>query len=172
MKYLIKRILLNVLICTGLISAMSASVALTQDEEPVLTIFQRGIQQFNEKKFEEAKNNFFLAYQKEDSSPTFSYNLALSFGELNQGPQTLAYLRRAQELNPFSLEYRKAWEYYSKKFPVPEMPRRLGTWDFFIEQLRWIPSVLIFLPLLILMGFSGSLVTRRIRKKKSGNIHI
>ena len=166
MKFLGKLFLLNVLI-----GVMASSLALTQDEEPVLAIFQRGVQQFNEKKFEEAKESFLLAYQREPQNSTFSYNLALSFAETKKGPQALGYLRRTLELNPFSLEFRSAWNYYLKKFPPPEIPRRLSSWDLFIDSLRPLPSLLIFFPLMGALIFFGFLVTRRIRETKSDAEH-
>ncbi len=142
----------------------SLSFADTQD---VFQLFQDGLKFYSEKKYEDARKSFEQALLQDPNNPSLTYNLGLTLVELKQVGPAAAYLRKAKELDPASNDVEKAWQFFTQKFRIPEMPRQLSSWDIFTQSLRSIPIIILYLFAFLSTALFGALLLKWVKFRRS-----
>ncbi|MGE3974017.1 MAG: tetratricopeptide repeat protein [Bdellovibrionales bacterium] len=118
------QIVLQVLLTTVVVFSDGQSSAPTID-----TNYQAGLSAYQEAKFDVAKEQLSTAWAREPQNPLINYNLGLAEFKLGNKGRALAFLRKAQESDPFFSEAQSAEKFVVAQLKVKALPHRITTWE-------------------------------------------
>ncbi len=127
--------------------------------EDINASYTAGLKSYQESNFEQAKQDFLTALQEEPQNPFINYNLALAEWKLGHLGMSLAFLRRAQYVNPSFGEAIRAETSIRENLKVKDLPHQISLWETIRTQLLKnisIDGLLGVLALvLVVLGYTG-----------------
>jgi len=132
-------------------------------------VFLKGIEAYQAKNYEAAKENFVKALELQPEAAEVLLNLGLTYHALGDAPRSLAYLRKAKSRDPNSAAAHEALKFLRSK-GIGSEPLHSGLLAEAAEVLQRIPAVLFLIlnPIFFILAGWG-LLSYLARKRKASD---
>lgn len=109
--------------------ALGASICFAQAEQSFADLFNKGTQSYKEKKFEQARDLFSQAVQKDPNNVVGLTNLALSQFQLGNKAHSLGLLRKVLALDPDEATAKAALKFVLSQTEIREIPHQIEAYE-------------------------------------------